>query len=113
MLSTLTPGEPPPLNRASQLVVAVEIVDFRCLESVMGSRFVVGQTYPKQRALLEAPLQHGYTLDNSIAPGLPSGAAAGHQRAVGVISASHRLSQPFLPSRCRNAGMFSSRSSQT
>jgi hypothetical protein len=76
--------------------------------ALMGSRSVVGQTCPKHRALLEAPLQHGYTLDNSIAPCLPSWAAADHQRAVGVFSA-FRPSQPALPSSCRNAGMFSSR----
>jgi hypothetical protein len=78
-------------------------------KALMGSRFVVGQTCPKHRALLKAPLQHGYTLDNAIAPCLPSWAAADHQRAVGVFSAFRRPSQPALPSSCRNAGMFSSR----
>jgi hypothetical protein len=82
-------------------------------KALMGSRGVVGQTCPKHREPLEAPLQHGYTLDNSIAPCLPSWAAADHQRAVGVFSAFRRPSQPFLPSQCRNAGMFSSRPSQT
>jgi hypothetical protein len=76
---------------------------------LMGSRFVVGQTCPKHRALLEAPLQDGYTLDNAIAPCLPSWAAADHQRAVGVFSAFRRPSQAALPSSCRNAGTFSSR----
>jgi hypothetical protein len=76
---------------------------------LVGSRFVVDQTCPKHRALLEAPLQDGYTLDNAIAPCLPSWAAADHQRAVGVFSAFRRPSQAALPSSCRNAGMISSR----
>jgi hypothetical protein len=76
---------------------------------LMGSRFVVGQTCPKHRAVLEAPLQDGYTLDNAIAFCLLSWAAADHQRAVGVFSAFRRPSQAALPSSCRNAGMSSSR----
>jgi hypothetical protein len=78
-------------------------------KAMMDSRFVVGQTCPKHRALLEAPLQDGYTLDNAIEPCLPSRAAADHQRAVGVFSAFRRPSQAALPSSCRNAGTFSSR----
>jgi hypothetical protein len=78
-------------------------------KALMDSRFVVGQTCPKHRALLEAPLQGGYTLDNAIEPCLPSRPAADHQRAVGVFSAFRSPSQAALPSSCRNAGMFSSR----